>query len=452
MPYDFDLLVIGTGPAGNVAASECRRAGWKVALVENRLVGGACALRACDPKKILLAAAEGFDWVHRMRDKGLTSDDIRIDWRDLMRFKRSFTETVPKNKEEEYARAGITVLKGTAQFTGEATVEVAGKEYSANRILIATGSVPAPASFEGSEHLTNSDHFLDADQLPARIVFVGAGYVSFELAHLAARAGAQVQIVDRGAAPLGKFDPDLTDHLLKASQSIGVDIRLNARIEALDKVPGGYQLHFVNDAGKHTLEADWVVHGAGRKPNVGSLEPKKAGVELNEEGGIRVNDSLQSESNPHVFAAGDAIGTFPALTPVATMHAALLTQNWLEDKKLKTDHRVIPSVAFTLPPIASVGLHEQEAKEKGLAVKVAHGSMVNWYAHRRIGDDFAAYKTLVDAQTGQVLGAHLLGHHSDELINLFALAIRAGLTAGQMKETVYAYPTHASNIRYMLPA
>jgi glutathione reductase (NADPH) len=437
MPTDFDLLVIGTGVAGNSVAQQCREAGWKVAIAENRLPGGACALRACDPKKVLLSAAEGLDWVDRLRGKGLVTQEAHIDWTDLMRFKRGFTENVPGNTIERYQEAGIILLKGTARFTDTQAVEVAGNPYTAEKILIATGSVPAPLPFEGNEYLVNSDYFLDMDK--------------FELAHLATRAGAQVQILEHGPTPLKGFDPYLVEQLLKASRAAGIDIRLNIQIEALDYLDNHYQLYFTNDAGKHALEADLVVHGAGRLPWVQPLELKKANVELNEKGGIRVNDWLQSETNPHVYAAGDAVGTFPALTPVASLHARHLAKHWLQRDNRPFGNQVISSVAFTIPPIASVGLHEAEAKEQGLETKVAQGSMADWYAYRRIGEAFAGYKTITDSKTGKLLGAHLLGHHSDELINLFALAIQHGLTANDLKEMVYTYPTHASNISSMLP-
>ena len=195
----YDLIVIGTGVAASTVAWECYSAGWKIAIIDSRPFGGTCALRGCDPKKVLVGAAEVIDWNHRMGDKGISNtNDIHIKWPELMHFKRSFTEPVPKAREDQFSNAAIATFHGHASFTDATTIKVTEKKdgggtdhvLNGKYILVATGAKPAKLNIPGEEHVTISDQFLELDYLPERIVFIGGGYISFEFAHIAARAGA----------------------------------------------------------------------------------------------------------------------------------------------------------------------------------------------------------------------------------------------------------------------
>src|SRR5216683_319686 len=194
----FDLIAIGTGAAASAVASRCRLAGWQVAIVDSRPFGGTCALRGCDPKKVLVGAAEVIDWGRRMEGNGIQAQQLQIDWQELMRFKRSFTEPVPKHREEGFAKAGIATFHGRARFVGPSTVQVGEEVLEGRYVVIATGQKPADLKIAGAEHLTTSEQFLELDELPKRILFVGGGYIAFEFAHVAVRAGAQVTIAHRG--------------------------------------------------------------------------------------------------------------------------------------------------------------------------------------------------------------------------------------------------------------
>jgi glutathione reductase (NADPH) len=205
----FDLVVIGTGVAASTVAWKCHSAGWKIAVIDSRPFGGTCALRGCDPKKVLVGAAEVIDWNHRMGDKGINNTkDVHIKWPELMRFKQSFTEPVPKAREDQFSNAGIDAFHGHARFTDATTIKVTeegGNDHvlNAKRILVATGAKPAKLNIPGEEHVTISDQFLELDYLPERIVFIGGGYISFEFAHIAARAGAKkITILHRSNKPL----------------------------------------------------------------------------------------------------------------------------------------------------------------------------------------------------------------------------------------------------------
>ena len=189
MTRKFDVIAIGTGSAASAVASRCRAAGWQVAIVDSRPFGGTCALRGCDPKKVLVGAAEVIDWAGRMKGRGIRADQLRIDWPELMRFKRSFTEPVPKRREDGFVKTGIAAFHGRARFAGPTTVQVGEETLAGRYVVIATGQVPADLQIPGAEHLTTSDQFLELDELPQRILFIGGGYIAFEFAHVAARAG-----------------------------------------------------------------------------------------------------------------------------------------------------------------------------------------------------------------------------------------------------------------------
>lgn len=451
MTRKFDLVAIGTGSAASTVAMACRATGWQVAIVDSRPFGGTCALRGCDPKKVLVGASEVTDWVMRMRGKGVEGGAGRIEWPELMRFKQSFTQPVPKQREESFAKAGIAAFHGRARFVGPAALKVGDDVLEARHIVVAAGAKPAGLKISGETLLTTSDQFLGLDALPRRIVFVGGGYISFEFAHVAARAGAEVTLIHRGAKPLTGFDPGLVELLVERTRELGVDIQLETVVEGIEKGSGALVVHASAAGKKHAVETDLVVHGAGRVPDIDDLGLNVAGVEWDERQGVKVNGYLQSVSNPAVYAAGDAAasGGLP-LTPVAGYEGRAVAANLLKGNHAKPDYAGVPTVVFTTPPLAAVGLQEETARERGLKFRVNHANTSGWYSSRRVGEKHSAYKVLIEESSDRILGAHLLGPNSDELINVFALAIRSGIPAASLKEMIFAYPTHGSDVPYML--
>ena len=446
----FDLVAIGTGAAASAVASRCRLAGWQVAIVDSRPFGGTCALRGCDPKKVLVGAAEVIDWGRRMEGKGVQAQQLRIDWQKLMRFKRSFTEPVPKHRAEGFAKAGIAAFYGRARFVGPSTVQVGEDVLEGRYVVIATGQRPADLKIPGEEHLTTSDQFLELDELPKRILFIGGGYIAFEFAHVAARAGSQVAIVHRGALPLPRFDPYLVDALVERTRELGVDLQLGSEAEGIEKDSGHLIVQTSTSGQKRTVEADMVVHAAGRIPEIGDLNLNAAGVEWGDRG-VKVNDFLQSVSNRAVYAAGDAAASGgPPLTPVAAYEGMIVAANLFKGNHQKPNYQGIPTVVFAIPPLASVGLGEREAREQGLKFKLKKEMTSSWYSSRRVGETYSGFKVLVEEGTDRILGAHLLGSQAEEVINLFAVAMRSGMPATDLKHMLFAYPTHGSNLPYML--
>jgi glutathione reductase (NADPH) len=321
----------------------------------------------------------------------------------------------------------------------------------ARYVVVAAGAKPARLKIPGENLLTTSEQFLELDVLPHRIVFVGGGYISFEFAHVAARAGAKATILHRGARPLAGFDPDLVDRLVQRTRELGVDVQLQTEVEAIDGAPGRLTVHASTAGEKRTWQTEMVVHGAGRVPEIDDLNLHAAGVEWDERLGIKVNEFLESVSNPAVYAAGDAAasGGLP-LTPVAAHDGGVVAANLLEGNHLKPNYLGVPTVVFTVPHLASVGLQERTAREQGLRFRTNHADTSGWYSSRRVGEKCSGYKVLVEEGSARILGAHLLGPHADDLINIFALAIRKELKATGLQEMLFAYPTHASDIPYMV--
>ena len=449
MTKRYDLVVIGTGTGASGAASRCRSAGWSVAVIDHLPFGGTCALRGCDPKKVLVGAAEAVDHSRRMRGHGVTGGEPAIAWNELIQFKRTFTEPVPPMKEKNFAKNGIDAYHGRAKFRGPRSVEVGGDVLEGRFILIAVGAVPVRLGIPGEEQVITSTEFLELEQLPKKIVLLGGGFIAAEFAHIAAQAGAQVTVLEQMDRMLTPFDPDLVGWLMEKFHEIGIDVRLKTRVTAIEKSNGGLSVRASSNGNDEVFKADLVVHAAGRVPDLEPLDLGVAGVE-SDKGRLNLNEFLQSVSNPAVYAVGDAAMSGPPLTPVASHDAKIAAANMMEGNHQKPNYLGVPSVAFTVPPIASVGLSEKQAREKGLKFRMQSEKVSDWYTARRVAEAIYGFKVLVEEGSDHILGAHLVGPHVDEVINIFALAIRNGLTAEDLKTTMFAYPTGASDIGYMI--
>lgn len=444
----YDLIVIGTGTAAQVAAARVRKAGRSVAVIDHLPFGGTCALRGCDPKKMLVSGAEAADWMRRMKGHGVLGE-LRIDWRELIAFKGTFTDPIPKRREASFARQGIDAFHGVARFSDPNTVTVEDRALKAGNILIATGARPVPLGFPGAEHAITSDVFMELEHLPKRIVMIGGGYIAAEFSHIAARAGASVTVLQRGARMLPQFDADLVEWLMTAFREINIDVRTGHAVTAIERSPDEFRVSAQTSQGTAEVHADLVVHAAGRAPEIAELDLPAGHVDV-ENGRLRLNGYLQSVSNPIVYAAGDAAAQGPPLTPVSSHDGKVVAANIMEGNRHRPDYRGVPSVAFTLPPIAAVGLSEEAARQQTPRVRVNSAKVPDWYTARRVRESVYGYKTLVEEDSGRILGAHLVGPNADEVINLFGIAIRHDLTVDDLKDTMFAYPTGASDIGYML--
>ncbi|WP_169981062.1 NAD(P)/FAD-dependent oxidoreductase [Microbispora sp. H10836] len=449
MKKSFDVVVIGTGEAGAAVAMQCRAADRNVAIVDSRPFGGTCGLRGCDPKKVLVGAAEIIDRKRRMEGQGVAGD-LRIDWPELIRFKATFTDPFPRQREDGFVQAGVEPFHGRARFLDQRSIEVGQDVLDGAHLVVAVGAWPARLGIQGEHHLTRSDQFLDLQELPRRIAFIGGGYIGFEFGHIAARAGAAVTILHQGARPLKHFDQDLVARLLERTRDVGIDVRTGTKVTGVEGAPGSFKVTTLTDSGPERFEADMVVHAAGRAPEVDDLDLSAAGIEF-DRNGIRVNGHLQSVSNPAVYAAGDAAnsGGLPE-TPLAQYEGGLVAENIVEGNQRTADYLGMASVVYSIPALGAVGMTEEEAHAKGLTFTVNQADTSGWYSARRVAEPASMYKILIEKDSGKILGAHLLGPEADEFANVFALAIRADIRADALKHALFIYPTQASNMAWML--
>ena len=349
MTEQFDLLVIGAGMAGIAAASKGAAGGWHVGIVDVLPYGGTCALRGCDPKKILRRGAEIVESARLMRGKGVDDGGLRVDWPALMRHKRGFTDPIPQRMEHDLTVKGVTTLHGAARFVGPNEVVLDGTTYRAKKVLIASGARPRPLAFPGAEHLIDSTSFLNLESLPRRVVFLGGGFVSFEFAHIAARAGSSPVIIERGRRPLKQFDGDLVELLVQRGAGAGIEVRSETSVTAVERAGTGYRVGIEYDGVASWIDADLVVHGAGRVPELSGLGLEAANVASGPEG-VTVAEHLQSTTNPDVYAAGDAASTVGLpITPVAVFEGKVAVSNMLKNATTVPDYTGTPTTVFAIP-------------------------------------------------------------------------------------------------------
>jgi glutathione reductase (NADPH) len=448
MDRHYDLVVVGTGVTSAVA-SRCREAGWSVAVVDRRPFGGTCALRGCVPKKILVGAADAVQSARDLTGKGVPAGALALDWAELIRFKRSLIDSTTERTEQAWARMGVEQFHDRARFVGPTTLQVGEDRLTGRRILIAAGAVPSPLRIPGAERLTTSDQFLDIARLPPRVLFVGGGYVSFEFAHVAARTGSEVTILHRGPRPLEGFDPDLVDMLMRRTLELGIRVELGIDVASVEATGDHLVVRGVQAGAERRFETDVAVHGAGRVPDLDDLDLDAGGVKR-ERGGVSVNQFLQSVSNPAVYAGGDAAASGPPLTPKADHDVGVLVTNLLEGNRRTPNYDGLASAVFTIPPLASAGLTEDAAITAGRRFRTTRQDTSGWFHTRRRGETASGFKVLIEEGTDHILGAHLLGPQADEVINLFALAIRLRVPAAELQQVIFAYPTSGSDVRFML--
>jgi glutathione reductase (NADPH) len=442
----FDAIVIGSGTSAYYTVAGLLKAGKKVAVIDELPFGGTCALRGCQPKKYLVANAEAIASAQHLVGKGITAAP-HTDWAALQALKNEFLDGKSEGALKSWQDQGVATFRHRATLSGpnEITLDD-GRKLTAEHIVIATGSTSRGLDIPGSEYLHSSDDFLELTELPRRITFIGGGYISFEFAHVAARAGAEVTILHRSEKPLVGFDPDMVDVVLEASRAAGIQVLLKESPTAVEA--DGDFLKLQTSNGK-VIETDYIVSAVGRVPNLSILDGGMGNVDYNSRG-VTVNEFLQSTTNSQVYAIGDCAAHGKMLATVADDHGKIAARNILEGNVEPVSQSVVPSAVFTIPSLATVGLTEAQATEQALDFRVNKGTTTGWPSSKRIGEKHGAYKVLIDNKTGLLLGAHLVRHNAAEVINTFALAIAHDIPAKSLASFLWAYPTSTSDLKYMV--
>jgi glutathione reductase (NADPH) len=442
---EFEVIVIGTGVTGQTAAEELGEAGKHVGVVERREVGGTCSLRGCEPKKVLVSAAEVVERAAAQQGAGPVGS-MRLHWPEAIAFKRTFTDPAPARIESAITGTGAHVIRGSARFVDDRTLIVGDDRYRASDVIIATGARPVTLGVPGEDLVTTSEGFMAAENLGDRVVFIGGGYISFEFAHIAAATGARVTIVHRHARVLPGFDADLSAQLVTGYRMAGIDVRLDTRVLAVERENDALAV-VLGDGSR--LECDRVVHGAGRVPDLDDLDLPAGGIAFGRHG-IDVDSSMRSVSRSGIWAAGDAAALSPPLTPVGIAQARVIVRNLTGRGPATFEPAAIPSVVFSDPPLASVGLRADDVDtDEPDDVDIRSIDTSSWVSSQRVGTRVSGAKVLTERSTGRILGAHLLGHNAEEVINVFTAAIVGGLTADQIRAIPWAYPTASSEIVYL---
>ncbi|WP_339647110.1 NAD(P)/FAD-dependent oxidoreductase [uncultured Salegentibacter sp.] len=447
----FDVFVIGTGTAGKGVAKDCAKAGWKVAITDNREYGGTCPNRGCDPKKVLVGFTEIINRATKMQGKGITKMP-EVNWSDLMTFKETFLDAIPAATEKDLAALDIKMYHQSPKFLDKNTLSVEGKTITADKIVIATGQKPMPLRIPGEEYALLSEDFLDLKELPETMIFIGAGYIGMEFAHIAARFGVKVTMMDFMPGPLSNFDEDMVDYIQQVSEEdLGIDFIFNAEVKEIEKLQKNFRVKGIQDGKEISAKAEMVFNTAGRVPSIEDLDLEKGNVAFSKKG-ITVNEFLQNSTNKNVYACGDVSDSSGLpLTPLSSQESKIVSANLLNKKEpKKADYPPQPTVVYTLPKLASVGLSEKEAKEQGYDYELEHKLVPEWFNAKHINEKIYAYKTLVDKKTGLVIGAHLVGPKASEIINMFVMAMCGKLDCETLKKMIFTYPSWASDIKGMV--
>ena len=445
----YDVLAIGAGNAGLGAAGIARAAGLSVGVVEKGDVGGTCALRGCVPKKVLVAAAQVLHQISLAPVHHIEVGPARLDWGKLITRERSFVAGVAESFEKSLADRGIDLLRGAARFVGPNRVAVNGTILEAGKVVIATGSKPRALPVPGAKHLITSEDILEMTELPGSVVFIGGGVVALEFSHVFARAGCKVTILEVAERLLPGVDEEAVAAICAESERIGIEIVTGALLEAIEIQGNHFAVHAKVAGRPRRFVGERVANGAGRVADLDDLDLDAGGIG-HEGTRIAVDEHLRSRSNPAVYVAGDALWSSPQLSPLATYEGRIVGENIVKGDRLSPDYTSIPANVYTVPALASVGLSEAAAKAGGLDYVVKRNDMRGWRSARTHGETVAFSKVILEKGSERILGAHLVGHGAEEVIHLFAFAMKHGVNATALASTVYAYPTFSSDLKFIL--
>ena len=437
--YDYDLFVIGAGSGGVRASRMSAGFGARVAVAEDRYMGGTCVNVGCVPKKLYVYASQFSNSFKDANGFGWSSTTPSFDW-----------ATLRDNKIEEISRlngiydtmlggAGVDVIDGRARFVDKHTVAVNGKNYSAEKIIIATGTWPHIPEFPGREFAVTSNEIFDLAVFPKRLLVVGGGYIAVEFAGIFNGLGAQVTQLYRGPLFLRGFDQDIREAASREIAAAGVDLQFNSNVASIIKLPSGVLQATLEDG--RVLEADTILYATGRKPHLQDLDFENVNVEQNSDGTLKIDENFRT-SEDNIFALGDITGGME-LTPVALADGMAFAKTQFNNQPTTVDYNTVPTAVFCQPNIGTCGYTEAEAKDLFGDI-VVFESRFRAMKHTIGGREEKTYmKMIVDRNTDRVVGIHMLGEDAGEIIQGMAIAMKAGATKAVFDSTIGIHPTSA---------
>lgn len=442
--FDYDLFVIGAGSGGTRAARVSAAHGAKVAVAEEYRVGGTCVIRGCVPKKLLVYGAHFAEDLKDARRFGWqVPSDCAFDWQELRKNVMAEVDRINQAYTSTIETSGAEIIHQRATVTGPNEVTLAdGTRKTAKTILIAVGAHPAIPECPGHEHGITSNEAFHLDAVPKRVLIAGAGYIANEFAGIFHQLGAHVILMNRTKEILRGYDLQIRDRLLQISLTKGLEFRFDASFQGIEKQDDGCLT--VSMSNHDPVTVDLVMFATGRKPNTHGLGLENAGVELDQNGAIKV-DADNRSTCPSIYAVGDVTNRIQ-LTPIAIREGQAFADNMFGGGNVRVDYDCVPSAVFSHPPIAGVGMTEMEARQKLGSVRVYSSDfrpMKNVLANR---DERSLYKMVCDGETGRVVGIHMIGPDCPEIIQAAAVAVKAGLTKAQFDATVALHPTMAEEL------
>jgi pyruvate/2-oxoglutarate dehydrogenase complex dihydrolipoamide dehydrogenase (E3) component len=455
----FDAVVIGSGQGGTPLAKALAVAGWKVALVEHQHVGGSCINFGCTPTKTMIASARVAHLVQRAEDYGVNATFNSVDIEAVRKRKRDIVESFRSGSRQGIlSTEGLTLFEGFGRFVGEKTLEVTmnegpSKHLQADKFIINTGTSPTVPSIPGIDQVPalNSTTIMEIDQLPKHLIVIGGGYIGLEFGQMFKRFGSKVTIVHRGRQLLSREDEDVAEEMAEVLKGEGIDILLNTQpVKVVYNPETGFQITVNADGQEKILEGSHLLLATGRLPNTAGLNLEATGLTADKKGFITVNDHLETAVKG-IYANGDVKGG-PAFTHIAYDDYRILSKNLLEQGSASTEGRLVPYVVFTDPQLGRVGLTEQEAKSQDYKIKVAKIPMT-WVARALETDETRGFmKAVINAETGQILGAAILGIEGGEVMAVLQVAMLGKLPYMAIRDGVFAHPTLAESLNNLFMA
>jgi glutathione reductase (NADPH) len=439
--HDYDLMVIGAGSGGVRAARVAAGFGAKVAIAEKHRIGGTCVIRGCVPKKLLVYGAHFAEDLDDARRFGWQIEGAAFDWRTLRDNVLAEVARISGLYRETLENHDVDIYEGHAAVTGPNSVRIDGRTFGAKFILIATGARPQLLQVPGIEHVITSNEAFHLERLPARILIAGGGYIANEFAGIFNELGSKVTLVNRSDQILRSYDAQIRDRLMQISMAKGIQFLFNAPLHRIERrADGVLDVHL----GDTRVECEAMMCAVGRVPNTEQLGLGSAGVELDANGAVRVDDYSRSTC-PSIYAVGDVTNRVQ-LTPVAIREGQAFAETVFGNKPAKVDYNCIPSAVFSHPPLAGVGLTEEQARSRLGQVRI-HTSdfrpMKNVLANR---NERSLYKLVVDATDDRIVGAHMIGPDAPEILQVLAVAVKARLKKSQLDEVVAIHPTMAEEL------
>ena len=442
-PFDYDLVVIGAGSGGLATAKRAASYGARAAICEKDRVGGTCVIRGCVPKKLMVYAADLGESVHDAEGYGWQHRAGTLDWGRLVERRDNAVRALEGAHEGHLSRAGVDLLRGTARVAGPNEVDVGGRLVTTRYVLLAPGSAPVMPPIGGIEHAITSDGVFELATQPSHVTIAGSGYIAIEFASILRGLGSHVTLILRRELPLNEFDADLRRECLVALRAKGVEVRTHTTIERIEQRGRRLSLQLRAEDGVPELETETVLFAIGRSPSTANLGLETVGVTVGPEGEVLVNEH-GTTSVPSIFAVGDVTAKKP-LTPVAIQAGRAIADRLFGGKDVVMSYADIPTAVFCDPPIAAVGATETEAKarlgEDGVTIyKTSFTPMYHALTTRKAK---TLVKLVVEKKTDKVLGCHMIGRDAPEIIQGFAVALKAGATKAIFDATVGIHPSAA---------